>query len=180
MSRVGKKPIPLPGGVTLSLQGDRVLAKGPKGSLDISLPTGIRVGVKKDLATVERGSSSPALHGLVRSLIQNMVTGVSEGYERRLTVVGVGYSVRVEEGKVVLNVGFCQPKELEIPESIEVEIPRRTNTLILRGVDKQKIGQFAADIRAVRPPEPYKGKGIRYEDEFVRRKAGKSVVGGTA
>ena len=183
MSRIGKRPIPLPGGVTVKVQGDRVLVKGPKGNLDLSLPAGIRVDIKKDVATVERSSAAPkqrALHGLVRSLINNMVTGVSQGYERRLTVVGVGYSAKVEEGKVILNVGYCLPRKLEIPKGIEVEIPRRTNTLILQGVDKQKIGQFAADLRAVRPPEPYKGKGIRYKDELVRRKAGKSVVGGAS
>ncbi|MHC4778543.1 MAG: 50S ribosomal protein L6 [Planctomycetota bacterium] len=181
MSRIGKKPIPIPKEVSVSLKGDRVGVKGPKGSLDMAVPGGITLSVEGGAVSVARRSSSPqqrALHGLVRSLVSNMVMGVSVGYEKRLDVVGVGYSARIEDDKVILNVGYCLPQELQIPKGIEVEIPRRTNTLILRGVDKQQIGQFAADIRKIRPPEPYKGKGIRYIDEFVRRKAGKSVVGG--
>jgi large subunit ribosomal protein L6 len=137
--------------------------------------------VKPGQVEINRSSDAReqrALHGLARNLVNNMVIGVSRGFEKRLNVVGVGYSARIEERKLVLNVGFCQPKVLVIPDGIEVEIPKRTNNMILTGVDKQKVGQFAADIRAIRPPEPYKGKGIRYEDEFVRRKAGKSVIGG--
>lgn len=181
MSRIGKKPVALPAGVDLSVQAGRVKVKGPKGALEIDLPPGIGVDVESGAARVRRSADTRpqrSLHGLARALVQNMVTGVTEGFERRLTIVGVGYSARVEGRKLVINIGFCHPVEMEIPEAVEVEVPARTNTIILRGPDKATLGQFAANIRAVRPPEPYKGKGIRYEDEKVRRKAGKSVVGG--
>jgi len=181
MSRIGKKPVALPQGVEVTVKGDRVHVKGPKGALDLDLPRGIAVSVEGGTAKVARTGNARqlrAFHGLMRSLLNNMVTGVSQGFEKRLNIIGVGYTARVVEQKVILNVGFCHTVEIPIPEGIKVEMPPRVNTLIITGADRQQLGQFAANIRRVRPPEPYKGKGIRYEDEFIRRKAGKSVVGG--
>ncbi len=182
MSRIGKIPVAVPDPVDVSTAGNRLTVKGPKGELTFDLPAGISVEVQAGKAVVKRSSDlrpQRALHGMTRSILNNMVEGVSRGFEKRLNIVGVGYTGRVENGKVILNVGYCQPQVLEIPSGVEVEMPPRTTIMIVRGADKQKVGQFAADIRAVRPPEPYKGKGIRYEKEQVRRKAGKSVVSGT-
>ena len=181
MSRIGKKTIPLPKEVSVSVKDGAVHVQGPKGALDLELPDGITLERMEGAVRLLRAGetrSLRALHGLVRSLVNNMVTGVHRGFEKRLQVVGVGYTARLDGRTLILNVGFCQPVQMPLPDGIDVEIPKRTNNIILTGVDKQKVGQFAAEVRAVRPPEPYKGKGIRYEDEFIRRKAGKSIVGG--
>lgn len=182
MSRIGKLPIPLAPGVDVSVDGGLVKVNGPKGTLEQRLAAGTRVEVAEGRALVHRnGDDKPtrAAHGLMRSLLANMVTGVSEGFERGLEIVGVGYRAEVSGRKLTLQVGYSRPVVLEVPAGVEVagESPTR---LVVRGTDKQKVGQFAADIRRVRPPEPYKGKGIRYAGEQVRRKVGKAGVSGQA
>jgi len=180
MSRIGKKPVALPKGVDVAVKDGRMVVKGPKGSLDLTLPSGIEAAVKPSEARIQRTAETRecrALHGLVRALLANMVRGVTEGYERKLSITGVGYTGKVEGKSIVLNVGFCEPVKLPIPEGLQVEVPAKTTLIVIRGIDKQKVGEFAARVRKVRPPEPYKGKGIRYDNEVVKRKAGKTVVG---
>jgi large subunit ribosomal protein L6 len=179
MSRIGKKPVAVPAGVAAVVKDGRVAVKGPRGALEFALPAGIRASVDAGQIRIERSEETReqrALHGLARALVNNMVRGVTQGYEKRLSIVGVGYTGKVEAGNLVLTVGFCQPVVLRIPEGLQVEIPPKTTLVIIRGTDRQKVGQFAATVRKVRPPEPYKGKGIRYETEVVKRKAGKTVV----
>ncbi len=178
MSRIGRLPVPIPSGVSVEEQGHKVTVKGPKGTLELALRPEIGVNVEQNQVLVrplaEEGSrETRAYHGLTRALIHNMVRGVTRGYGRNLEIVGVGWNAQLQGQKLVLNVGFCQPVELEIPAGLQVETPKPTN-IAVRGPDKQLVGQFAAAIRAVRPPEPYKGKGIRYEGEYVRKKQGKS------
>jgi large subunit ribosomal protein L6 len=178
MSRIGKSPITLPSGVEVKVNGDVVEVKGPKGNLKQTLNEGITVSVDDGTVTVERADderSTRALHGLLRSLINNMVVGVSEGYSKELTAVGVGYRAALKGKQLELQVGFSHPVEIDAPEGITFEVPEPTR-IVVGGIDKQLVGQVAANIRAVRPPEPYKGKGIRYTDERVRRKAGKAGV----
>jgi len=179
MSRIGKQPIDLPSGVKVSQGADRqVTVAGPKGSLDITLLPEIDVEIEDArIVVVPNGTGAArqtrAFHGLTRALINNMVLGVSQGYEKMLEIIGVGWTAAAKGRSVVLNIGFCHPVDIALPEGIEAETPNPT-TIILRGIDKQAVGQLAATIRKVRPPEPYKGKGIRYRGEYVRRKAGKS------
>jgi len=179
MSRIGKQPIPLPGGVSLQTAPDRtVTIKGPKGSLDLSLRPEIDVAVEDGQAVVTVNGSGPArqaraFHGMTRALLSNMVNGVVSGFERKLEIIGVGWNASVKGQNVVLNIGFCHPVDIPIPKGVEAECPNPT-AITLRSVDKQAVGQLAANIRAVRPPEPYKGKGIRYHGEYVRRKSGKT------
>ena len=179
MSRIGKQPVTIPSGVTVQVGGDRsVVVKGPKGSLNLSLRPEIEVKVEGAEATVElNGVGSPrqsrAFHGLTRALLNNMVLGVSNGFEKTLKIEGVGWNANGQNNKIVLNIGFCHPVTLDMPAGVSVETPNPT-TILLKGSDKQALGHIAAVIRKVRPPEPYKGKGIRYEGEYVRRKAGKS------
>ncbi len=178
MSRVGKAPITLPNGVDVKVSGNIVEVKGPKGSLTQDVDPAIHVSVDDGTVHVGRDNderSSRALHGLYRSLINNMAIGVSEGYSKELTAVGVGYRAALKGESLELQVGFSHPVKVDAPDGITFEVPEPTK-IIVSGIDKQLVGQVAANIRAVRPPEPYKGKGIRYVDEHVRRKAGKAGV----
>jgi len=178
MSRIGKTPVTLPSGVEVKVDGRVVDVKGPKGSLSYTANEGISVSVDDGVVTVNRADderSTRALHGLTRSLISNMVVGVSEGYSKELTAVGVGYRAALKGKQLELQVGFSHPVNIDAPEGITFEVPEPTKIIVI-GIDKQMVGQVAANIRAVRPPEPYKGKGIRYVDEHVRRKAGKAGV----
>jgi large subunit ribosomal protein L6 len=178
MSRIGKAPIAIPGGVTIEAKSQQVSVKGPKGNLSIKIRPEVKVSIEGAEAKVEITGAGPArqaraYHGLTRALIQNMVTGVHTGFEKRLEIVGVGWNAKAQGNKVVLNIGFCHTVDIEMPKDVTIETPAPTK-MVLTGPDKQAVGQVAAVIRAVRPPEPYKGKGIRYEGEYVRRKAGKS------
>ncbi len=175
MSRIGKRPIPIPDGVELIQEGDLLRVKGPKGELDQRLHPG--VSLDRDEGTlavkVDEGlKNSKALHGLFRALIANMVTGVSQGFERALEIVGVGYRAEVSGRTALLHIGYSQPINFELPEGIDARVEK--SRMVLSGIDRELLGETAARIRALRKPEPYKGKGIRYENETVRRKAGKS------
>lgn len=176
MSRIGKRPISIPGKVTISIEGQRVAVKGPKGELARELPREVVVLQEQDTLLVKRRDDSrPARqrHGLCRTLVSNMVQGVSEGFQRRLEIQGVGYRAQVQGRNLVLNVGYSQPVQIEPPEGIQLAVENNTN-VVVSGTDKEVVGNIAARIRGVRPPEPYKGKGIRYAGEVVRRKAGKA------
>ncbi len=178
MSRIGKLPVPVPPGVEVEIDGPSVRVKGPKGELRRSFDRRMEIALEGNQVSVRRSSDEArhrALHGLTRSLIANMVTGVSEGYRRDLEIRGVGYRAEKKAGSIVLNVGFSHQVVIEPPEGIELgaESPVRIS---VTGIDKEKVGQTAATIRAVRPPEPYKGKGIFYAGEEVRRKAGKATA----
>ncbi len=178
MSRIGKAPISIPKGVEFNVQGRDVNVKGPKGTLSITMRPEVEVAIDGGEATVSlNGSGAPraarAYHGMTRALIQNMVVGVTTGYQRKLEIHGVGWNAKAQGDKVVLNIGFCHDVPMQMPTGVSVECPNPTQ-IVLSGTNKQSVGQIAAEIRKVRPPEPYKGKGIRYEGEFVRRKAGKS------
>jgi large subunit ribosomal protein L6 len=177
MSRIGKAPITVPSGVEVAINGSSITVKGPKGELTRELPEQITVSQDEGVLTVERVNDerkSRALHGLVRSLLANMVTGVSEGFRKELDIVGVGYRAAAKgSSELELSLGFSHPVLVKAPEGIEFNVPQPTRIEVL-GIDKQLVGQVAADIRAWRKPEPYKGKGIRYVDEYVRRKAGKA------
>ena len=176
MSRYGKIPIPLVKGVEITLSGLNVKVKGPKGELVLPIKEGVKVVVEDSQILVdiecESGLTS-AMHGLYRSLINNMVVGVSAGFEKRLNMIGVGYRAAIQGNLLDLQVGFSHPTKLEIPSSLNVTVDKST-TIIIQGIDKQLVGQFAAIVRSKRPPEPYKGMGIRYENEYVRKKAGKA------
>ena len=178
MSRVGKQPIPIPSGVDVTLDAGRVAVKGPRGELARETPTQIRIERDGDELVVTRPDDereNRALHGLVRSLVNNMVVGVSDGFARELEIVGVGYRAMAQgPNRLELQVGFSHPVPVDAPEGITFEVPQPTR-IVVRGCDKQLVGQVAADIRKIRKPEPYKGKGIRYAGEHVRRKAGKSA-----
>jgi large subunit ribosomal protein L6 len=176
MSRVGKKTIELPAGVTLINDNSTVTVKGPKGELTRTFNSDIAVVVEGNVVTVTRPSDSKehrALHGTTRAVIANMVEGVSNGFVRNLELIGVGYRAQKQGNKLVLNVGYSHPVEIEAEPGLEIEVPANTK-ITIRGTDKERVGALAANIRDVRPPEPYKGKGIRYEGEFVRRKEGKT------
>ncbi|MGE5396455.1 MAG: 50S ribosomal protein L6 [Chitinophagales bacterium] len=176
MSRIGKKPIEVPQGVQVTLDGNLVSVKGNKGFLERTIPQGITVEQDSEKILVTRASDIKqhrALHGLTRTLVANMVEGVSKGFEKKLELVGTGYRAAMQGKKLVLTVGYSHPVEIDPPEGIEFETPAVTK-ITVRGIDKEKVGNIAASIRAVREPEPYKGKGIRYEGEKVRRKAGKT------
>ena len=178
MSRVGKAPIELPSGVEVTVNDAVVSVKGPKGDLSETLDPRISTSVDDGVVTLTRVDDereTRALHGLSRALVNNMVIGVSEGYQKELTAVGVGYRAALKGQTLELQVGFSHPVTVEAPDGIEFEVPEPTK-IFVRGIDKQLVGQVAANVRAVRPPEPYKGKGIRYVDEYVRRKAGKAGV----
>jgi large subunit ribosomal protein L6 len=178
MSRVGKDPIAIPSGVEVSLEGRRVVVKGPNGTLTHQAPATITVSRDGDSLVVARPDDereNRALHGLTRSLVHNMLVGVSQGFSRELEIVGVGFRALAQgPSKLELQVGFSHPVRFEAPEGVTFEVPQSTR-IVVRGADKQLVGQVAADVRKCRPPEPYKGKGIRYADEHVRRKAGKSA-----
>lgn len=177
MSRIGKKPIELPSGVEVDIKPGLVTVKGPKGELSQEISTDITVSQDEGTISVERPTNRPshrALHGLTRSLLANMVVGVTEGYQKVLEIQGVGYRAAAKGRNLELALGFSHPVSVEAPEGIEFELPQPTE-IIVKGIDKQKVGQVAANIRKSRPPEPYKGKGIRYRGEHVARKVGKRV-----
>jgi large subunit ribosomal protein L6 len=175
MSRIGRQPISVPDGVTVSLGPGRVTVNGPKGELAQDVSTRMQIAEDDGALTVTRPTDrgpDRALHGLTRSLIANMVEGVTDGFERRLEIQGVGYRAKLAGKALELNVGYSHPVTVQAPDGIEFEVPQPTQ-IIVRGIDKQLVGETAARIRRVRPPEPYKGKGIRHEGEQVRRKVGK-------
>jgi len=177
MSRVGKKPIEVPAGVTVTVdENNTVVVKGPKGELTNTFNKDIKIEQNDNIITLTRPSESKehrTIHGTTRALLANMVTGVSEGFTRGLELVGVGYRAQLQGKKLVLNVGYSHPVEFEAEEGVEIEVPSNTK-IIVKGINKEKVGALASNIRQVRPPEPYKGKGIRYEGEYVRRKEGKT------
>jgi large subunit ribosomal protein L6 len=180
MSRVGKVPIAIPGGVTVTVDGSTVSVKGPKGELSRTLTGGVSASVEDAQLKIERRGNdqqSRALHGLYRALCQGMVEGVEKGFSKTLDVVGVSYQASIQGNQVRLQVGFSHPVLLEIPKGITAECPSATR-IVVSGCDKQLVGEFAARVRRARPPEPYKGKGVRYFGEQVVQKAGKSFVGG--
>jgi large subunit ribosomal protein L6 len=175
MSRIGRAPITLPAGVEIDIGPGRVGVKGPRGSLEQAIPREMTVSLDEGVVTVTRPTDRGphrSLHGLTRTLVANMVEGVTNGYEKRLEIQGVGYRAALRGSSVELLLGFSHPVLVDPPAGIEFEIPAPTQ-IIVRGIDKQSVGQVAADIRRLRPPEPYKGKGIRYAGEIVRRKVGK-------
>jgi large subunit ribosomal protein L6 len=175
MSRIGRKPISVPEAVTVEIGPGRVAVKGPKGELSQSLSAEMKVEQSDGVLTVARPTDRGehrALHGLTRSLIANMVEGVTDGFEKRLEIQGVGYRAQLKGKNLELALGYSHPVSIEAPEGIDFEVPQQTE-IVIRGIDKQLVGQVAADIRKRRPPEPYKGKGIRYRDEHVMRKVGK-------
>jgi large subunit ribosomal protein L6 len=178
MSRIGQQPIAIPSGVEVTIDGARVTVKGPKGTLEHVAPSSITLHREGDEVTVTRPDDereNRALHGLTRSLVSNMVVGVSEGFAKELEIVGVGYRAQAQgDSKLELQIGYSHSVPVEAPAGITFEVPTPTR-ITVRGADKQLVGQVAADIRKIRKPEPYKGKGIRYVDEYVRRKAGKSA-----
>lgn len=176
MSRVGKKPISLPQDVEFKKEGNVVTVKGAKGSLTQEIPADITIEQEDGQLVLSRPTDNKqhrAFHGLSRALVANMVEGVTNGFEKKLELVGVGYRAQMQGSKLVINIGFSHPVEVEAPEGIEFEVPAATK-ITVRGIDKQLVGNTAAHIRAIRKPEPYKGKGIKYENETIRRKAGKS------
>jgi len=176
MSRIGNKPITIPAGVEVKLEQNNITVKGPKGTLTKNLHKDMKVNVDGNVLTVERPSEEAehkALHGLTRALINNMVIGVTEGFKKELEINGVGYRAQKQGKNLVMNLGFSHQVIMEEPEGIVVEVPNQ-NTIIINGADKEAVGQFAAVVREKRPPEPYRGKGIKYSDEVIRRKEGKT------
>lgn len=177
MSRIGKLPITIPAGVTITVSDDNtVTVKGPKGQLSENISRDMILSQEGNIMSVKRPSDAKrhrALHGLSRTLINNMVVGVTTGFSKNLDIVGTGYRAQKQGNKLVLNVGYSHPVEFEEPKGIQFDVPT-PNRVVVQGANKQQVGQVAADIRKVRPPEPYKGKGIRYETEVVRRKEGKT------
>ena len=180
MSRIGRMPIEIPAGVTVDLQGQHITVKGPKGELSRDIHEDIKVAVEGNEILVTRPSDNKnhrSLHGLTRALVANMVTGVHDGFSKKLEINGVGYRAAKQGNKLVLTLGFSHPVEMEAPAGITIDVPNQTE-IVVSGADKEVVGAVAADIRKWRKPEPYKGKGIRYEGEVVRRKAGKAGAKG--
>jgi large subunit ribosomal protein L6 len=177
MSRIGKKPIPVPAGVRVAVADGTVRVEGPKGALTQTLPAGVRVALADNQVRVERSDdhrSRRALHGLTRSLIANMVQGVTAGFERKLEIVGIGYRAQLQGRALQLALGYSHPVVFPLPEGVTAEVERQV-AITLRAVDKALLGQTAARLRGLRKPDPYKGKGIRYADEYIRRKVGKKA-----
>jgi large subunit ribosomal protein L6 len=177
MSRIGKLPIPIPDKVSAQISGQQVTIKGPKGTLEREIPEPIEVKQEGDNLIVKPTDNSRMgrqRHGLCRTLVANMVDGVSQGFQKRLLIQGVGYRAQSQGKKLTLNVGYSKPVEMDMPEGIDVAVENKNTEVVVSGINKEIVGNVAARIRAVRPPEPYKGKGIRYFDEQVRRKAGKT------
>ncbi|EKN65152.1 50S ribosomal protein L6 [Schinkia azotoformans] len=177
MSRIGKKILEIPQGVTLTNNSNVITVKGPKGELTRAFNPEMTIKVEDNVLTVERPTDNKehrSLHGTTRAILGNMVEGVTNGYQKTLDLIGVGYRASKAGSKLVLNVGYSHPVEIQPEEGIEIEVPSNTK-IIVKGIDKERVGAIASNIRAVRPPEPYKGKGIRYEGEFVRRKEGKTA-----
>ena len=177
MSRIGKMPLAIPAGVTVEIaENNKVTVKGPKGTLERVLPSEMDIKMEGSEIVVSRPNDlkkMKSLHGLTRTLINNMVIGVTEGYEKKLEVNGVGYRAQKQGKKLVLSLGYSHPVEMEDPEGLETVLDGQ-NIIVVKGIDKEKVGQYAAEIRAKRAPEPYKGKGIKYADEVIRRKVGKT------
>ena len=177
MSRIGRMPIAVPAGVTVDIaENNKVTVKGPKGTLERVLPAEMEIKLEGSEVVVSRPNDlkkMKSLHGLTRTLINNMVIGVSEGYEKKLEINGVGYRAQKQGKKLVLSLGYSHPVEMEDPEGLETVVDG-TNIIVVKGIDKEKVGQYAAEIRAKRSPEPYKGKGIKYADEVIRRNVGKT------
>lgn len=179
MSRIGIQPIKLPEDVTVTTQGRAVTVKGEKGELQVILPTSINAETVEGLITVTRTDENKltrALHGTLRALLQNAVTGVSTGWKRQLDLIGSGYRMNINDSTLELHIGYSHPVHITIPEGLEAKIVK--NSIVISGIDRQAVGQFAAVVRSQRKPEPYKGKGIRYRDEHVRRKVGKALKSG--
>ncbi len=175
MSRVANNPVSVPGGVELTLDGSALSAKGPKGTLSLSIHPFVEIQQEDGLVKfkpVNEEKQSRAMAGTMRSLVNNMVNGVATGFEKKLAIIGVGYRAQAQGKKLKLSLGFSHPAEYQVPEGVTVETPTQTEVLV-KGADKQLVGQVAAEIRAFRPPEPYKGKGVRYADEYVMRKQAK-------
>ncbi len=190
MSRVGKKPIPLLKEVEVRLEGGILTVKGPKGSLEFKPHKNLKVGIEDAQISVQRSTEEKldrSLHGVTRSVIKNMIEGVTKGFSKELEIVGVGFRGQISGKKLILNLGFSHPIEYNIPEGVDIEMLKMTQMVenmptqrvSIKGIDKAKVGEVASEIRSFYPPEPYKGKGIRYHDEVVRRKAGKAVVATT-
>ena len=180
MSRIGKQPINVPSGVDFKVNGSSVAVKGPKGQLQRNLHPNMKVELRDGVVTVTRptdGRLDRSLHGLTRTLINNMVIGVSDGYARQLNIVGVGYKVELKGKELVLNLGHSHAINYPAPEGVEFDVDPKKNTIIVKGANKESVGQTAAEIRSLRPPEPYKGKGVMYSTERIRRKAGKAAAG---
>ncbi|MBM3308260.1 MAG: 50S ribosomal protein L6 [Candidatus Eisenbacteria bacterium] len=178
MSRVGKSPVVLPAGVTATVADDAVTVKGPRGELTTKIVRDVSVSVEGNTLTCERSSETKqakSSHGTMRALIASMVKGVSEGYVRNLDIIGVGYGAEMKGKAVSIKLGYTHPCVYQVPDGIQIEIPEATR-IVVRGVDKQLVGKVAAELRSFKPPEPYKGKGIRYHDEYVKKKAGKLAV----
>jgi large subunit ribosomal protein L6 len=178
MSRIGNKEIAVPKGVEIKKEGDAVLVKGPKGSLKTALVSGIDVKVEGNVVKFSRKDDegkTKALHGLVRALVANNVLGVTQGFKRELDIVGVGYRAEVKGKEVVFQLGYSHPVRFPIPKGIEIAVDGKSGHITVTGIDKQQVGQVAAEIRSLREPDPYKGKGIKYSDEQIRRKAGKAA-----
>jgi len=178
MSRVGKAPVSIPQGVTVEVKGSTVKVKGPKGELSQDYQPEVTINVSDDKVVVERQNESKrarSMHGLYRNLVNNMVTGVSTGFKKVLLINGVGYRAEVQGKVLVLNLGYSNPIEYPIPDDLSIVCDGPTK-ITIEGIDKQRVGQTSAEVRSIRPPEPYKGKGVRYEDEYVRRKVGKAGV----
>jgi large subunit ribosomal protein L6 len=177
MSRVGKMPIAIPQGVTVDIaENNQVTVKGPKGELSRALPQEMAIKIEDGHIIIERPNDlkrNKALHGLTRALLNNMVIGVTEGFKKTLIITGVGYRASMQGNKLNLALGYSHPVEMEVPEGLTIEVPEQTK-IIVSGINKEKVGQCAAEIRSKRPPEPYKGKGIKYDDEYIRRKVGKT------
>ena len=176
MSRIGKMPIPIPSGVEVTVGGRVVDVKGPKGALKIDMLPGISVVVEDGEIVLSRSSDerqTSAYHGLNRALVANATAGVSEGWQKQLEIVGIGYRADKQGNVVVFNLGHSHPINFAIPDGIEIDVDSKANKVTVKGIDRQRVGQVAAEIRGLRPPEPYKGKGVRYADERVRTKAGK-------
>jgi large subunit ribosomal protein L6 len=178
MSRIGRRPVPIPSGVTVDVKGGEISVKGPKGTLTAQTPEGIRVEIGDGQARIARPddrTDTRAKHGLVRASLANMITGVTKGFVRELEIQGVGYRAEVKGKKLALALGFSHPVEVAIPEGLSVSVAE--NRIKIEGTDRCRVGQFASDVREIRAPEPYKGKGIRYVGEQIRRKVGKAAVG---
>ena len=181
MSRVGKKPIPVPSGVECKLEGVVLKVKGPKGQLERGLHPNMKIAVESNQITVTRptdGRMDRSLHGLTRTLINNMVVGVTEGFSKTLNIVGVGYKVDLKGKALNLSLGFSHLIDYPAPSGIEFDVDSKKNVIVVKGINKEAVGQTAAEIRMLRPPEPYKGKGVMYAGEKIRRKAGKTAASG--
>jgi large subunit ribosomal protein L6 len=176
MSRIGKKPIPLPKGVTVKIDGNVVALQGPKGKLDTPLPRGIRMEQKDGtLVAIRENDSQAAVHGLARALVNNAMEGVTKGWTRELEIVGIGYRAEMKgKGIVVFNLGYSHPIEYPLPAGVDVAVDAKQTRLTVSGIDRQKIGQVAAEMRGLRPPDPYKNKGVRYAGERLKKKVGKT------